>query len=209
MLLNGEDRFAATRTAGWIERQIDESAAHFAYVRGPAKGIAFLPIRGIVSTELKSKALFKKWSHDEKGTAFIGAIVTTPGCKITLQNEAGEPVVFDMSDINTDAWADHGLGFTYQCGLWLVLRENKIAVFGGNGSNAGVNGKHLKGKPLGYLSADWEVEWAITSEVQPTAEMRDGVAILAAPIPQTDAKGVVKKSGKSALIKVQIPVQFE
>jgi len=204
--------FAIERTAGWMKRRIDENANH-AYVTGAAKGIALLPIKGISTAYLKNKNTLTKWSLAEEETAFVGALLTTDKCTISLASvdAAGEPVTidFDMGDINTDAWAGHDLDFTYQVGLWLVLRGNQVAVYAGNGSEAGVLGKHLKGKPLGFLPDNWETGWAQTSEAQPSAEYADGVAKLTVPLPMLDKNGVPKKTaGKSAMLTVRIPVKF-
>jgi formylglycine-generating enzyme required for sulfatase activity len=200
--------FALHRSAGVMERQLDTSASDHAHVTGAARGIALLPIKGISNKTLKTKSALKKWSLAPQQTAFVGALVATRNCTIALENEAGEPITFDMGDINSAAWADHDLDFAYQVGLWLVLRGDRVAVYGGNGAEAGIHGKHLIGAPIGYLPAQWETSWTISAEAQPSATYDDGLATLTVPLPQLDKSGAPKRGGKAALLTVRVPTTF-
>jgi len=200
--------FGFSRTAGWMQRRLDADAANHAYVTGAAKGVAFLPIKGISQKYLKNANSLLRWSLAEEETAFVGAIVATDNCTITLQNELGEPIQIDMGDESSSAWAGHDLGFVYQVGLWLVLRGDKVAVFGGEPGSSGMAGKHLNKIPLGYLPTNWETRLAITADAQPSAKYADGIATLTVPLPMLDRNGAPRRGGKSALLTVRVPAAF-
>lgn len=202
--------FALARTAGWMHREVDPNAAHQAFYTGAAQGIALLPIKGIAATYLKSKNEFeKKLPLDKDETALVGALLATDSCKLQLVDEGGAPLVLDMGDTQSDLWAAHDLGFTYQVGAWLVLRGERVAVYAGDGSRSGVYGAHLKGKPIGYLPEPWSVAWAITEEASPAGGYAGGVATLSAPIPQLEKDGSVKTAGKAAVLTVRVPATFD
>ncbi len=199
--------FSVDRAAGWMKRRVDADAANHAYVTGAAQGIALLPIKGVVSTFMKTPDSLTKWSLDTKETAFVGALVTTDKCTITLEDKAGKPVTIDMGDMQSDAWSVHNLGFTYQVGLWLVLRGGKVAVYYGDGTAAGIRGRHLKGSPLGFLPANWESQWVDATGAQPSGSHADGIATLSVPIPMLDRDGVPKR-GKATELTIHVPVTF-
>jgi hypothetical protein len=200
--------FSLERSAGWMERRLDQLAADHAYVRGPARGIALLPVKGLRHSALKTTGSLRRLALDADHPLLLGALLTTVRTTVQLSNGEGAMFEFDMRDVNSDAWADHDLGFTYQVGLWLVLRGDRVAVYGGNGSAAGVNGKHLRGKPLGYLPAKWEADWAVTAGAKPSAGADVGSMRLSVPIPQLDDEGGVKRGGKTALVTIRVPVIF-
>ncbi len=226
--------FALDGTAGWLLRDLDPAAADHANVRGAARGIAFIPIKGLMATYLKDKGRFTKLSLDKAEVAFVGALVATPNCKITLrragqapaeesdadtggdggeegtgEGEAENTVVLDMGDEWSALWTTHDLGFRYQVGAWLVLEGNKIAVYAGDGSEAGVFGAHLRGEPLGYLPEPYTATWSITAETPPSGGYAGGVATLSAPIPQIEKDGTPRKRGKAVLLTIKVPATFE
>ncbi len=200
--------FALERTAGLMMRDLDADAADHAYVRGPAHGLVLLPIKGVTATLLGNANSLTKWSRANNETAFVGALLATDNCTITLATAAREPIEFDMGDFQTDAWAVHDLGFTYQVGLWLVLRGDRVAVYGGDGTASGIRGKHLRGEPLGFLPTGWESSWATTGEAQSRSTYEDGVAALTVPLPMLARDGTPRRGGKSAVLTVRVPVEF-
>lgn len=201
--------FAIERTAGWMSREIDMEAAHHAVIRGPARGIALLPIKGILGSYLKDKGRLKKLSLDDDEVALVGALLSTSQCRLRLVDAEGQPVEVNVGDERSDLWTSHQLGFRYQVGAWLVLRGERVAVYAGDGSSSGVFGAHLKQEPLGYLPADYEATWAITAETPPAGSFDAGVATLSVPIPQLQRDGAVKRGGKSFLLTVRVPATFE
>ena len=242
--------FALDRAAGWIERDLAPDAANHAYVRGPAKGIALLPLKGLAATELKASGDLAKLAADPEITLFVGALVSTAGCHIDLTDAEG----VNRRRVHLGGAPEfhvlHDLRFRYQVGAWLVLRGDKIAVYPGNGSAAGVHGAHLRAEPLGYLPGGWteSVRWVDTAEARPTATFgpakprekapkkagekpggkpngkpggkpaEDAApagpvapheATLTLVLPQIDPKdGEVKKSGKSAVLEITVPIEF-
>jgi formylglycine-generating enzyme required for sulfatase activity len=203
--------FSLDRTAGWTHRKMEPNAANHACVQGPAQGIAFVPIKGLLSSFLKDKGRFKKLSLDEKETALVGALVATDNCTIQLESPdpEGEPVTLDMGDRWSNLWTRHSMNFRYQVGAWLVMQDERIAVYAGDGSDAGVHGAHLRGKPLGYLPEKLEYSWAITAESPPIGGYTGGVATLSAPIPQLERDGTPKRSGKAIFLTIKVPATFE
>jgi hypothetical protein len=192
-----------------MSRQIDTEAAHHAVIRGPARGVALLPIKGILGTYLKDTGQLKKLSLDEDEVALVGALLSTSQCKIDLVDEARQPIKLDLGDQWSKLWTNHPLRFRYQIGAWLVLRGERVAVYAGDGSAAGVYGAHLKKEPLGYLPDEYVATWAITAETPPAGSYAGGVATLSIPIPQLERDGTVKRNGKCVLLTVRVPATFE
>ena len=204
--------FSLDRTAGWVQRDMNRTAENHVNVNAPAKGIAFVPIKGLLGSFLKDKGRFKKLCLDKEEVALVGALVATTNCKIQLENTVAdsiESVTIDMGDQSSSLWTNHDLGFRYQVGAWLVLEGERVAVYAGDGSDAGVFGAHLKGKPLGYLPAPFTDTWAITAETSPAGGYANGIATLSAPIPQIEKDGSLKSNGKAILLEIKVPATFE
>ena len=201
--------FAIERTAGWMSRHFDSEAEHHANVTGPARGIALLPIRGILGSYLKDQGRLEALSRDEDEVALVGALLATDQCKIHLVDEDGARVTLDTGDRSSALWTRHDVGFSYQVGAWLVLRGERIAVYPGDGSDVGVFGAHLRNEPLGYLPDDYVATWGIASETPPNGSYDGGVATLTVRVPQLEKDGSVKKNAKCVRLTVRVPATFE
>ncbi len=216
--------FSATGTAGVIQRNLCDGGDHRVYVQGPAKSVAFLPVKGFASSAIRAKGDLKKFAEKDDAVVLLGILVGTPDLSFTIRlpfevDERGKvsteikKKTFSFDDdrfIAPDG--SFSKGFRY-LGAFLVLTENGIAVFPPDSSNVGNADDYLsdESNALGYVIEPHLGDWQkVTGNLmrEPSASIDDGSAVLTFVIPPLDEKTLaVKRSRYAVRMTITVPIE--
>ncbi len=201
-------------TAGVLERNLDSSemVAHHVYVKGPARGIALVPLKGLPQKGVNTLSALTKLVTEPKEKVFLGILVGTPNMKIRLvapgapmdgSPPPSQPDAVPVPPVEVSLGAEEFYyadppnkprqwGTHYPIGAMLVLREGKVDVL-----TADPDGQRL----LGHLAAT--VAYGKLEE--PSASNDNGTVTLSVSLPLLDDKG--NRTGAQAFrVTVVVPL---
>lgn len=202
--------FALQNTAGVLERSLDNASADHAFVTGPARGVAFVPVKGFPSEFVAGAADIAKYATDADRPVFLGVLVGTENLRFSLAGPAtteppaeGAATLLPLRNERFFVPVSGHLYTRADLGHMLVLEQGKVMVYAPDSSVAGV--KKYRNAPLGALAAPASVE--IQRGPSPSSGRMDGSnAVLSATIPLLDKKGQPLKGATAPSIRVTITI---
>lgn len=210
--------FEAGNTAGWIERSVSSSpVAHHAYVTGPARGVAVLPIRGLAPGAVTDLRDVEKLANSADEVFLVGLLTGTTGFEIELiaprasEDEEPRTIRVDVGD-DRFRWGESWPGARKDnTGLMLVLRQTRVLVYAPDPTYDGGTGNpdtYLKGgKFLGSLPLPFDAVLAKKSGAPPHAKRSGDEITMTFPVPTLDTKGEVSKSPAARTVEFTIRVK--
>ncbi|MCE9635497.1 MAG: formylglycine-generating enzyme family protein [Planctomycetes bacterium] len=196
-------------TAGFIERQLDIDSADQVFVKGPATGLAFLPVKGFSIEHIKTPGDLHRMATPDRAVV-LGVLTGT-------ELSAIEFAVFTtdvLGDVITKKGkvALHDPRFEYQSnervltketvGALLVLEGEKLQVYAPNETLKGAM-KYRKGL-IGQLEINPTIE--VQRQIEPPSGKLEGdLAVLSTTIPFLDKNGQPVKSAGGMRVTLKIP----
>ena len=202
-------------TAGRMNTQVATGRVDdHAYVTGPARGIALLPIKGLPPKAVTSEKDIETLADDPEQVFLLGLLVGTPNQKIRLvgppisEEQPGKEFEISFSDARMMWGGDYPGARKENTGLMLVLRGTEVAVYLANPGDVGNSTKYLKNKAkmLGVLPKPFVGTWEKASK--PSCKLVGKDVVMSVMLKTLDKKGNVPKkiNGKQVHITISVPV---
>jgi hypothetical protein len=201
--------FEVARTAGVLRRDLADDDPGHVFVRGPAEGIAFLPVKGLAAERVLSVDTLRRAARDPAQCVVLGVLTGTMGSGFRYAPEPGrtDTIAFDDERwTNRHELAHHiGRQFTREhLGALVVLEDSALVLYAPNESfYSARRPEHREGR-LGTLDDDPVLEEARAAP--PTGTRNGDDVTLSAFLPFLDRQGVPVTDG--AGIRLTFTVRY-